>query len=368
VLLAAISGCGSGDDQRSAADSTAPSTHERTTAASSTSRSRPARRGLETTTTAGDRGEPTALTGTTEVPLGATEPAGPAAPLTGMPGDGVAGLDRPALVLKIDNHRRARPQVGLDEADIVFDLRAEGVTRFAAVFHSNTPETVGPIRSSRTSDFDLLRGLDSPLYGSSGGNQNVMAGLQGVPAHALTNQTRREYFRDGSRPAPHNLFIHPADLYDLAPGETTGPSPWFEYRSASDPLPSTATRVSGPVTVAFTGGPKVGLTWDPGDGGWLRTQDGQPHLTADGDQLAPANVVIMVTTYGTSAADAASPEVRSTGSGELFVLTAGQVVTGTWERKTATDKPVLRDDDGDPIRLTPGQTWVLYPQAGQTTV
>jgi hypothetical protein len=269
------------------------------------------------------------------------------------------------MVLKIDNHADARPPVGLEHADLVFDVRAEGVTRFAAVFHSSIPVTVGPIRSSRTSDYDLLLGLDHPVYGSSGGNEGVMAGLGDLPIYELTNQTRGEYFRDRSRPAPHNLFIHPEDLYALVPAGEGGPRPWFSYRAAGEEPPGSASPVDGTVTVSFTGGPTVGFSWDATAGRWLRTQNGQPHLTADGEQLAPANVVIMVTTYGTSPADASSPEVRSTGQGELTVLTGGHAITGTWERLEATDKPTLLDEAGDPIALAPGQTWVLYPQAGQ---
>ncbi|MEL6984491.1 MAG: DUF3048 domain-containing protein, partial [Actinomycetota bacterium] len=160
----------------------------------------------------------------------APEPSGPIAPYTGLPTDPEV-LDRSALVVKVDNHPRARPQTGLDQADIVFDLRAEGVTRFAAVFHSQIPDPVGPVRSSRTSDFDLLRGLDNPLYASSGANDYVASGLRSLPIVELTNRTRGEYFRDFGRPAPHNLYVNGTDLYALAPDDLPEPQPWFPYRT-----------------------------------------------------------------------------------------------------------------------------------------
>ncbi len=291
-------------------------------------------------------------------------PVGPVSPYTGRPTER-ASAERPALVVKVDNHPRARPQTGLDEADIVFDLRAEGITRFAAVFQSIVPEPVGPVRSSRTSDFDLLRGLDNPLYASSGANDYVAAGLRELPIVELTNRTRSEYFRDFDRPAPHNLYVNGGDLYALAPTDLPVPEPWFTYRRPDEAMPPTATTAAGPVSIAFTGSPLVTHEWDAAIGGWRRTQDGAPHLTVDGDQLAPENVVILVTDYGTSPADPISPEVRSTGSGELVVLTDGHVILGTWERPTAEDKPTLTDVAGDPITLTPGRTWVLMPEAGQ---
>lgn len=291
-------------------------------------------------------------------------PSGPVAPLTGLP-VGDADLDRAALVVKVDNHPRARPQTGLDRADIVFDLRAEGITRFAAVFHSQIPDPVGPVRSSRTSDFDLLRGLDNPLYASSGANDHVASGLRSLPIVELTNRTRGEYFRDFDRPAPHNLYVNGSDLYALAPDDLPVPEPWFRYRAAGDGLPATATVATGPVSIAFTGSPRVTHAWDVAVGGWLRTQDGAPHLTVAGDQLAPENVVIFVTDYGTSPADPISPEVRSTGGGRLVVLTEGHIIVGTWARPAAEDKPLLLDGDGAEIALTPGRTWVLMPEAGQ---
>jgi hypothetical protein len=313
---------------------------------------------VETTTT-------TAPTTTTTVETTTTIDPSLIAPLTGAPVDADVDLDRPALVLKIDNHPTARPQTGLDQADIVFDLRAESVTRFTAVFHSRIPDPVGPVRSSRTSDFDLLSGLDNPLYGSSGGNEYVMSTLRSIEAIPVTNHSRTEYFRQGERPAPHNLYVNASDLYALAPEDATPPEPWFTYRAPEDALPSTAVPAAGEVTVAFRGGPTVGFTWDDSVPGWRRTQSGEPHTTNGGLQLTPQNVVIMVTSYVVSPADPVSPELVSTGSGELLVLTDGHLIEGTWERATAADKPTLLDAAGAPIALSPGQTFVEYPESGQ---
>lgn len=297
---------------------------------------------------------------------------GDAYPLTGRPAPNSDAATRPVLMMKIDNHPRARPQVGLYLADLVFDLRAEGVTRFAAVFQSAIPDPVGPVRSSRTSDFDLLRGFDQPLYGSSGGNANVAAGLRSLPIVELTNLTRREYFRNRSRPAPHNLFVNGSELYGLAPDNVPAPKPWFRFGPRGRNLGSTAVAVTGPVTVSFRGSPVVTHTWDGSVGGWLRTQDGKPHMSIDEAQgteiqLAPANVVVMVTDYQASPADPRSPEVRSTGDGPAVVLTDGRAVVGSWQRESATDPLALVDGNGDEVTLTFGQTWVLMAEKGQTS-
>ena len=89
-------------------------------------------------------------------------------PLTGAPAADESILNRPALVVKIDNHPRARPQWGLNQADLVFEENVEQLTRFAAVFHSQGSDPVGPIRSGRQQDIDLLGSLNHPLFAWSG--------------------------------------------------------------------------------------------------------------------------------------------------------------------------------------------------------
>lgn len=284
-------------------------------------------------------------------------------PLTGLPATEV--LTRPALAVKIDNHRDARPQVGLDQADLVFEMRAEGVTRFMAVFHSQMPNPVGPVRSSRTSDFDLVRGLNRPLYASSGGNDYVAGRLRGLPIQEVTAISRSGvYFRDTTRSAPHNLFADSADLFDLADDESTPPEPWFHYRAGTE-TPSNGVAATGPVTISYRGSPVVTHTWDADREGWLRTQDNRPHTAVTGEQLAPENVVILITDYAVSPADPSSPELVSVGAGRAIVLTAGRIIEGTWSRPTVDDKPLVLDSSGNEILLTPGRTWVLFPEAGQ---
>jgi hypothetical protein len=307
-------------------------------------------------------------TTTTEATAPEPDPDGPVAPLTGLVVDDPSILERPALYIKVDNHPRGRPQSGLDQADLVFEMRAEGVSRFAAVFHTNAPDRVGPVRSSRTADFDLLRGLNTPLYASSGGNDFVAAAIRQLPVINVTAITRTEYFRDADRSAPHNLYVDLPDLFVLAPDDATAPFAWFSYRDEGEALPASAQPQTGPVTVEWPGrSPIVTFTWDPELEGWARTQDGRPHTQEDGTQLAPANVVILVTRYGASPADAASPDLVSTGEGEAIVLVDGHLLTGRWFRPSPEDPPGLFTDDGQEIRLTPGQTWVLWPEAGNVS-
>lgn len=92
-------------------------------------------------------------------------------PLTGLPNQDASTLDRPALVVKIDNHPSARPQLGINQADIIFEENVEKLTRYAAVFHSQGSDPVGPIRSGRFQDINLVGSLNKPLFVWSGGNE-----------------------------------------------------------------------------------------------------------------------------------------------------------------------------------------------------
>ncbi len=334
VFLFAVSACSGGSDDEAADAPTST---------------------VETTSTTVGPPTTTAPT-TTTIPL-------PTAPFSGEPFEGdETALARPAVVVKVDNHPDARPQTGLDRADMVIELRAEGVTRFMAVYHSDLPEPVGPVRSARTSDFDILTALNSPVFAYSGANAIVDRGLGGLGIYARY-EDRIDFFRDRNRNAPHNLYVNPQGLQDRIPSDAIAPEPWFTFGTPEE-VAAQGRSITGEVTVVFTGTPIVEYKWDRISNGWLREQDGQPHSTISGDQLAPANVVIMGARYGVSSADAVSPELISVGSGTLTVLTDGRVIEGTWSRLDNTVPPTIADINGNQIVLTPGQTWVMYPDKG----
>ncbi len=286
-------------------------------------------------------------------------------PLSGVATRVVAA--RPALAVKVDNVDNARPQAGLGWADLVYEEMVEGeLTRLVAVFHSRVPGVVGPVRSVRTTDFDLLDQLNRPLLAASGANAGILALVDQadlVNVNALV--AGGAYYRARDRSAPHNLFAYSAALYDASNHGGGLPPQLFRYRSPGDPVaggtPSTG------VSIAF-GRADVSFTWSAADRGWRRTQNGSAHTTSSGERLAPANVVVLEVTYGPSSVDARSPEAHTVGSGTAHVFTAGQRITGTWQRGSSTDRIVVLDGDGDEILLTPGQTFVELAPPGTVTI
>ena len=288
------------------------------------------------------------------------------APLTGMTGDFEGRLDRPALFVKIDNVEEARPHAGLDRADIVIEEQVEGdLTRLAAVFHSADASELGPVRSVRTTDIELVSLFGRVLFASSGGNTSVLPQVQAADVVDIGHNVSGEGFvRQDGRAAPHNLFTSTPELYDKAPESPPPPRPLFTYLADGETLPAAAVPAEG-AALRFGADEVARFTWDAESGTWPRTQRGTPHELTTGDQLAPTNVVVLEITYDVSGELGRSvPHGVVTGEGPAAVLTQGHVVEGTWSRPTLTDPLRLVGADGEEIALTPGQTFVELPPAG----
>lgn len=288
------------------------------------------------------------------------------APLTGLEvtGEAVARLDRPALAAKIDNAEQALPQTGLETADIVYEIRVEGITRFLAVFHSADVGDIGPIRSARTSDPALLASLNTPLFANSGGNEGVLTALQSADAVNVSDSvTPDSYYRSPDREAPFNLYAGSADLWALAPAGSGPPDAQFSYLTGE----SSAGEVAAGVTMSDADF-EVSYVWDDGREGWARYEYGLAQTDDSGQQLAPTNVVVLDVEYSQSAADAISPEAVTVGSGPAMVFVAGRVVSGTWTRGDPTDPFELLAADGSTILLQPGTTWISLVDPGSASV
>jgi len=298
---------------------------------------------------------------------------GPFAPLTGSITTDPSLEQRRPLAVKIGNgDPKDRPQAGLAAADIVYEVLVEaGFTRFIAVFHSEIPTRIGPVRSARSSDFDILTDLATPYLATSGANSTVLremrqAARDGTLIDIGALRMGAPYGRDRSRPSPHNLYFHYENLGggdpDSLPGglPDTPPVPLFDYGSPNPPgLPDAAG-----VTVAYRTlyGGEVSHVWDNHLGGWVRIQDGTLHTTETASgvgEIAPANVVVLSMPYDTSAADRRSPQAQSYGQGDALVLTAGSVHEAVWERTEDRVGFRFSDTAGNPLSLSSGSTWVL---------
>ena len=282
------------------------------------------------------------------------------AALTGLPADATV-TSRPILAVKIDNYGVARPQWGLEAADAVIEENVEGISRFVALFQTHLPEVVGPVRSARIGDLDLLSAMNRPIFGYSGANPGVTAWINSATSSGVlvdfTAQRNPCYGRTAERPGPHNLLLDPNCAVETS--TNAGPArPLWTIDASWTPPSGVATSADTTFTIAMDG-VAVEWTWDGATGTYLRSQDGQPHVTAAGPQISARNVVEISTVYVPSPVDARSPTPISVGTGPAVVHRDGTAVPVIWSRATPYDRYTFFETaTGQPIPLDAGTTFI----------
>ncbi len=276
------------------------------------------------------------------------------APLTGLPDPTGATDRRSALTIKIDNTPQALPQYGIQDADDVYEEVVEGgITRLAAIFNSHLPTVVGPVRSVRRTDREIVFPIGG-IFACSGGAEYALKSIATAPVKFYDEANAGDaMFRDGQREAPHNLFAN-AVLLMKKDGKPRPPPPLFTYRPAG--TAAHGPRVSSFV-VGFTAGYAVTYDWNATTRSWDRYLFGAPDRTTNGVLLSPKNVVVMTVHYigGVGVIDSYAQLV---GSGPVEVFTDGVLQRGSWHRANLRTTTTYRSDGGKVIALTPGQTWV----------
>ena len=293
----------------------------------------------------------------TELATTTTEAPKPKFPLTGLDVTDPAVAARPAMVAKIGNYDK-HPQTGLNEADIVFEeiINAQ-ITRFAAVFHSTTPaDVVGPIRSGRRQDVNLLSSLNHPILAWAGGNPAV---TNEIDDSTLINMNMTHCngacFRVDFDKGPYDLYFDIEKAWTVAPEGGQTPPPQFQYRAADGALqgtPATSVELS-------LDSYKVAWTYNADTGLYEREQNRKADKERNGDLVTTNSVLILVMVYK---AGLGSPGAQSLGTGEAYLLTDGTVVHGTWTRADNMAPFTLTSDAGEIMLLTPGRTFVELPR------
>jgi hypothetical protein len=302
---------------------------------------------------------PTATTTTTTT---TTVPSYPIAPLTGLPDPGGAALTRPALTVKIENDPNALPQWGVSQADVVYEeIINGGITRLAAIFNSQAPAKVGPVRSVRPTDTQVVWPLGG-IFAFSGGAQYAINSIATVPGLKLIDEDAAgsAMFRDPTLVAPYNLFASAPALFAFK-GSPTPPPALFAYRAKG--VKPVGAPVSS-VVVPFPSIYPVTWTWDATTASWDRTLFAKPDVTGTGQRESPKNVVVMFVNY-VNGIGTMNSYAELQGSGPAAVFTDGREVRGSWSRGSSeADVIDYTTAAGKPIALTPGQTWVELLNAG----
>lgn len=277
------------------------------------------------------------------------------------------------MAVKVENLPQARPQWGLDTADIVFEEPVEGgITRFIAVYQCGSASRIEPVRSGRFDDPEILEPLGRVLFAYAGAIQPVVNEIDS--RHSLLDDVGIDeaygaYWRDPDRAAPHNLVTSTKALYRAAGAlgyPEKPPTAIFPYGKPSPGgTPAGIINIHYPLDVTT-------WTWHKDTGLYYRSySDTGPALQGDGAQIATSNVIVMfVHNYETPWPEDATGTheyvMGLTGSGPAWVFRDGLQYYGRWERPKLDHPTVFVEKNGTKVRLTPGTTWVEYVPYGDS--
>ena len=272
-------------------------------------------------------------------------------------GERVRSLHR-VLAVKIDNIAYARPQTGLTHADIVYVLPVEGgLSRFLAIFSSGYPRVIGPVRSAREDDLELLRQFGRPAFAYSGATATLLPYIHRTARIVdLYDGIASGYFRDNSRIAPYNLYARTRRLLRQAHRASMAHDIGFRFGP-----PPPGGKVTRSASVSYPAA-SFRFTWSAKNGRWLVSMDGRPAVTTDGGRLSPATVVIQHTTVRTSRFleyGKPPPYAESTGSGTALVLRDGKAWATRWSRPNANGGTTFTTASGRRMTFAPGQAWIV---------
>jgi len=276
-------------------------------------------------------------------------------PFTGMR---VHRLNR-VLVVKIGNTFPERPATGLARADIVYLIPVEGgLSRIMAVFSSHYPRVIGPVRSARQADKDLLRQFGRPAFAWSGAQPR----LQWVIQHAwrivnLYAGTTSGYFRSADRPEPYNLYANTRTLLKQARRASVARD--IGFRFGAPPNGGHHLRAK---SVSFPAA-SFRFTWSPRRHRWLVSMDGSPATSVGEGRLSAPTVVIQRVKVGLSTfleqGPMMPPDARTVGSGTAEVLRNGKAYHARWSRPSANGGTRFTTSSGKPMTFARGPVWIV---------
>jgi hypothetical protein len=323
--------------------------------------------GIVAATSGGKSNKPSSATGAGKTTTTVAALSSTMCPLTDTPAPGGVVPDRPALMVKIGNEPEgARPQSGLNEADIVFDTPAEGfVMRYVAVYQCNNASSIGPTRSVRWVDYHMIaRPFYTPILAYAQGIDQNLAGVAADKAWLsgidLLDVPASVAWRISSRQEPDNLYTSTQSLYGVYPKLKTPPPPQFTYSAK----PVSAATPASSISIDFSYGTEPVWEWNAQKGLWMHTYSGTPDVDAlTGQQVSTTNIVVQIVKYKIgpyieSTGGTGDVESEMIGSGPGYVLRNGTVVKVTWHRSNEISQTTYTDAEGQKVSLAPGRTWV----------
>ena len=278
---------------------------------------------------------------------------------------GLAGENKQILVVKIDDTNAAHPQIGVEDADLVYVEQVEGgLTRLAAIYTSKLPPLIGPIRSARISDIELLAQFGRVGFAYSGAQSKMRPVIAAANLENLSAERNPPsiYGKDPNRPGPVDMILKPDLLLERA---NANPKTRIETATASVFPFGDAPKGETNTAIAKIKWPsaKYELRWDSTNEKWLIYFNEKPNMAANGEQLYADTAIIQIVSitpsiYGDKFGEI-TPFSKTTGSGKAVMLRDGLSYQISWQRNLETDLTTWKSEDGGVANFKPGRTWIF---------
>jgi Protein of unknown function (DUF3048) N-terminal domain/Protein of unknown function (DUF3048) C-terminal domain len=282
-------------------------------------------------------------------------------PLTGLGTN--EEVDHRAVSVMVNNHPKARPQSGLHKADIVYEVLAEGeLTRFLAIFQSEMPEVVGPVRSARDYYIELSRGFDA-LFVAHGFSPEAKEILE---SGAIDHLNGMDYDgilfnRADFRKAPHNSYI---TYENIEKGmEKIGAEQSDDLDMLAFLTSKSAKAIEGApaneIQISYPGGETVGFTYSIKKNTYARSSNNEPTIDRETETPITVSNVFIVEAAHRVIDDAGRREINLTSGGDAILIQNGVAQNISWKNENGRIVP-----DGG--AFIPGKTWINIVPSGMT--
>ena len=278
---------------------------------------------------------------------------------------GLAGENKQILVVKIDDTNAAHPQIGIEDADLVYVEQVEGgLTRLAAIYTSKLPPLIGPIRSARISDIELLAQFGRVGFAYSGAQSKMRPVIAEANLENLSAERNPPsiYGKDPNRIGPVDMILKPDLLLERA---NANPKIRIETATASVFAFGDAPKGETNTAIAKIKWPsaKYELRWDSANEKWLIYFNEKPNMAANGEHLYADTAIIQIVSitpsiYGDKFGEI-TPFSKTTGSGKAVMLRDGFSYQISWQRNLETDVTTWKSEDGGVANFKPGRTWIF---------
>ena len=278
--------------------------------------------------------------------------------LTGAPGE-----NGQVLAVKIDDTSPAHPQIGIADADVIYIEQVEGgLTRLATIFSNKYPTSIGPVRSARISDLDILAQYGRVAFAYSGAQRKFLPKI--AQANLVDLGAEHEpatiYSRDVSRSEPTNMVLNVPALLKKANDEGAQIAQvksvgWNFGDAPKGGREILAAKVKWPAS-SYT------FNWSASEERWIIDYQGKPDLDANGLQLGGKTVLLQLVSITDSEykdkVGGITPFSNTVGVGFAFLLRDGKAFKVNWKRSDSTSGTSFTNEDGSVANFAPGQIWI----------